>query len=288
MTKYANRNQKRYSVGDMSRISGLSIPSIRFYDEKKILVPAYRDEQSHYRYYSEEQILTALSIRELRLRGISVKEMADILEAESLHTLNDILTQKRKVIEKKILELEKSKQLVETSRQILSRVLMNRGQTVADDQIFLAELPVYNCLYSDSVSRISVDEIFWDRFAELYQLLDEYGYKRTHPIMAVFHEHYTHQFFFDNGQLEVFIPVEEYDTSNPNMKQFGGFLTAGIVTTGHYNQMLPYYTKLVRWIEENQYEIIGDPIEIYVVEFTHTPNSNEYVTEIRFPVKKSN
>jgi DNA-binding transcriptional MerR regulator/effector-binding domain-containing protein len=280
------RNQKKYSIGELSKISGLSIPTLRFYDEKKLLVPTLRDQNSRYRYYSEEQILVALSIRELRLRDISLKEMTKILHTQSLTILNDILAQKKESIDLQIAELEKSKQLVETTRQIISKALLSKEDFDTNDEIFVSEFPLFNCLYSDSNSRISVNEIFWDRFSELYKLIDQYGCRQTAPIMAVFHEHYTHQFFFDNGHLEVLVPVKEYDERNSSMKRFGGFLTAGIIATGHYNQMLPQYTKLVRWIRENHYEIIGDPIEIYTVEFTHIANSDDYVTEIRFPVRK--
>lgn len=279
------RNQKKYSIGEVSQISGLSIPTLRFYDEKKLLVPTLRDHNSRYRYYSEEQILVALSIRELRLRDISPKEMTEILHTQSLNMLNDILVKKQESIDRQIAELEKAKQLVETTRQILSKVLLSKEGIDNNDKIFVSEFPLYNCLYSDSNSRISVDEIFWDRFSELYKLIDNYGCQQTAPIMAVFHEHYTHQFFFDSGHLEVLVPIKEYDEKNPSMKQFGGFLTAGIIATGHYKNMLPQYTKLIRWIGENHYEIIGDPIEIYTIEFTHVTNSDDYVTEIRFPIR---
>ncbi len=281
------RNQKKYSIGEVSKISGLSIPTLRFYDEKLLLVPTLRDNNSHYRYYSEEQILIALSIRELRLRDISPKEMTEILHTQSLNTLNDILMQKQESLDRQIAELEKAKQLIETTRQILSKAFLSKEGNDKNDVIFVSELPIYSCLYSDSSSRILVDEIFWDRFSELYRLNDQYGCRQTAPIMAVFHEHYTHQFFFENGHLEVLLPVQEYDINNPSMKQFGGFLTAGIIATGHYKEMLPQYTKLVRWIEENHYEIIGDPIEIYTVEFTHVTSSDDYVTEIRFPIRKT-
>ncbi len=281
------RNQKKYSIGEVSKISGLSIPTLRFYDEKKLLVPTLRDHNSRYRYYSEDQILVALSIRELRLRDVSPKEMTEILHMPSLKTLNNILIQKQESIDRQIAELEKSKQLVETTRQILSKVLMSKEEIDSSDKIFVSEFPLYNCLYSDSNSRISVNEIFWDRFSELYKLIDKYGCRQTAPIMAVFHEHYTHQFFFDNGHLEVLVPIKEYDEKNPSMKQFGGFLTAGIIATGHYKQMLPKYTKLIHWIDDNHYEITGNPIEVYTVEFTHVTNSEDYVTEIRFPVRKT-
>lgn len=94
------RNQKKYSIGEVSKISGLSIPTLRFYDEKKLLVPTLRDHNSRYRYYSEDQILVALSIRELRLRDVSPKEMTEILHMPSLKTLNNILIQKQESIDR--------------------------------------------------------------------------------------------------------------------------------------------------------------------------------------------
>ncbi len=49
-------DKKYLSIGEFSKISGLSIKSIRYYDKIGILVPNYIDPISKYRYYSRGQL----------------------------------------------------------------------------------------------------------------------------------------------------------------------------------------------------------------------------------------
>ena len=58
----------KYTIGEISKITNLNKKTLRFYDEKGILKPLKRDEYNNYRYYSEQEILKALVIREMRLR----------------------------------------------------------------------------------------------------------------------------------------------------------------------------------------------------------------------------
>ncbi|MDL2254046.1 MerR family transcriptional regulator, partial [Ruminococcaceae bacterium OttesenSCG-928-I18] len=73
------RRKQRYNIGEVSNISGLSIKSLRYYDKKGVLVPSTRDVQNNYRYYSESQLLEALAIREMKLRGFLLQEMETVL-----------------------------------------------------------------------------------------------------------------------------------------------------------------------------------------------------------------
>ena len=45
-----------FSIGEFSRISGMSIKALRLYHEKAILVPGHVDPSSNYRYYDEANI----------------------------------------------------------------------------------------------------------------------------------------------------------------------------------------------------------------------------------------
>ncbi|MFE0558831.1 MerR family DNA-binding transcriptional regulator [Paenibacillus sp. NPDC058910] len=45
-------------ISAFAKVSGISIKTLRYYDELGLLKPAHVDEQSGYRYYSEEQLLT--------------------------------------------------------------------------------------------------------------------------------------------------------------------------------------------------------------------------------------
>jgi effector-binding domain-containing protein len=116
-------------------------------------------------------------------------------------------------------------------------------------------------------------------------MIEENGYKADGPITAVFHEHYTHQFFFDEGDLEVLQPIAPAP-GGEHTKKFGGFTVASHIHVGHYSDMLTDYIALIKWIEANNYVACGDPIEEYLVEYTHGVAPSGYVTRISLPIHK--
>jgi DNA-binding transcriptional MerR regulator len=71
----------RFSIGEFSRISELTVKSLRLYHEKGILVPTEVDPESGYRYYSEQDADTARSIKVLRDFDFSLAEIKELLDA---------------------------------------------------------------------------------------------------------------------------------------------------------------------------------------------------------------
>ena len=55
-----------YTIGQFSQIGKVSVKTLRYYDSIFLLVPAYTDKFTNYRYYSEEQVSTLLFILELK------------------------------------------------------------------------------------------------------------------------------------------------------------------------------------------------------------------------------
>ena len=55
-----------YSIGEFSKLTGLTIKALRLYHEKGILEPSIIDEQSGYRYYRDRDLEKAQSIVALR------------------------------------------------------------------------------------------------------------------------------------------------------------------------------------------------------------------------------
>ena len=62
-------------IGDFAKIFDVSIKTIRFYEEKGLLVPSYIDIYSGYRYYDESNITTMSKILFLKNLGLSIKEI---------------------------------------------------------------------------------------------------------------------------------------------------------------------------------------------------------------------
>ena len=59
----------RYTIGEFSRLSRLTVTTLRHYDEIGLLPPAEVDRATGYRYYDAEQLPTALRIGVLRSAG---------------------------------------------------------------------------------------------------------------------------------------------------------------------------------------------------------------------------
>jgi len=124
-------------IGDFSKLSRISIRMLRHYDEIGLLVPESVDEFTGYRYYSEEQLLTANMINALKDMGFSLSVIAEILKA-----YNDPKTLKGYLL----LKQAELKELAEkTGRQL--RVLeatisrMGKDDSVMEYSVVLKEIP---------------------------------------------------------------------------------------------------------------------------------------------------
>jgi DNA-binding transcriptional MerR regulator len=70
-----------YSIGEFSRITGLSVKTLRFYHEEGLLVPSCVDEQTSYRYYAPAKIEVARAISRLRELDLPLADIAEILRS---------------------------------------------------------------------------------------------------------------------------------------------------------------------------------------------------------------
>ena len=53
-------------IGEFSKLSHLTIKALRFYEKEELLVPAYIDSQTNYRYYNTSQLQLASKIKAYR------------------------------------------------------------------------------------------------------------------------------------------------------------------------------------------------------------------------------
>ncbi|WP_073946423.1 DNA polymerase III subunit beta family protein [Streptomyces kebangsaanensis] len=68
-----------HSIGEMARDSGLSVSALRFYDRAGVLVPAWVDPVSGYRWYDPEQCDEARLLARLRRAGMPLADIRLVL-----------------------------------------------------------------------------------------------------------------------------------------------------------------------------------------------------------------
>ncbi|WP_448319008.1 DNA polymerase III subunit beta family protein [Streptomyces sp. CO7] len=67
------------SIGEMARDSGLSVSALRFYDRAGVLVPAWVDPVSGYRWYAPEQLEESRLLARLRRAGMPLADIRLVL-----------------------------------------------------------------------------------------------------------------------------------------------------------------------------------------------------------------
>ncbi|MDR9852101.1 MerR family transcriptional regulator [Paenibacillus sp. VCA1] len=66
-------------MGTFSKLSRVSVKTLRYYDQRGLLTPDTIDEDSGYRYYSAEQLLVIQRIIDLKNRGFTLEEIKSLL-----------------------------------------------------------------------------------------------------------------------------------------------------------------------------------------------------------------
>lgn len=76
-----------YKIKDFSNRIGLSITTLRYYDEIDLFKPSYTDIYSGYRYYENNQISLILKIENLKKVGLSLDEIKNYIKTDDKNIL---------------------------------------------------------------------------------------------------------------------------------------------------------------------------------------------------------
>lgn len=70
-------------IGEVSKISQVSLRMLRYYDKKNIFKPSIINEENGYRYYTADQLDELYRIVELRDLGFSVAEIGELVRGNN-------------------------------------------------------------------------------------------------------------------------------------------------------------------------------------------------------------
>ena len=76
--------------------------TLRHYDRIGLVKPSKKDEWTHYRYYTEQDIVRLHTVRALQVMDLPLQEIKKVLEYDDLEKIVDFLAQAEKKADKKI------------------------------------------------------------------------------------------------------------------------------------------------------------------------------------------
>ena len=103
-------------IGDFSRMTFLSVKTLRHYHEVGLLTPAEIDPDTGYRRYEAGQVPTAQAIRRLRELGMPVDDVRLVIEAPDVEARNAAIAEHLQRMEG---ELERTRATVKSLRLLL-------------------------------------------------------------------------------------------------------------------------------------------------------------------------
>ncbi|GIP00645.1 MerR family transcriptional regulator [Paenibacillus lautus] len=231
-------------ISAFAKVSGISIKTLRYYDELGLLKPAHVDEQSGYRYYSEEQLLTVKRIAAYKEQGFTLEQLKPFFE-EDIET--DVVKNK---LADKMTELQHAMQTLQLQLEGLNSRMSRLEPSEAGDPagpIRIREVPSQLAAsIRDQVPR-----------SQLCLLLDEitkyailYGEKEASQLTILWHNHGSEN--ADIADVEVAVPITRDIPANGRVRV--GFLpelqsAASLVhRCDPYGYSCPAVPELKAWI----------------------------------------
>ena len=271
-----------YQIGEVSKLCNISIKTLRYYDEIELLIPEKIDSNSGYRYYSNEQLTLVIVIKHFKEAGFSLKEIKQLLGREDLEYNKTKIKEKCKEIDDKINDLIRLNEKLNFCLYEGKK----KKYTKKEAQIEIKYIPETYIAYLRSPGVISVDE-FTVRYCRLRSLIEKNKFHTTKNVMALYYNSCI-EFENDNKQeydIEVCAQVSETKEIPGLVRKFGGFRAVSSMHYGSYDNMIDVYRKMVKYINQNGYEICGPAIDNYIVDIISTCDENNYVTQLLIPIK---
>jgi MerR family transcriptional regulator, activator of bmr gene len=188
-------NNSLFTIGQISKIKGITIKALRFYERIGVIKPFYIDAATKYRYYSLEQFIQFDIIRALRSIEVSPKAIKSILEKKDTRQLLVYLDEQKSNIQRKITLLQRTVKAIELAQNTIS----NSISAVSDGDIVIREIPE-RCIITQKISE-PLDEkevlVQFSRFPMIIEenhFLDTYetGYVSTPDEKQEFHPAYIY------------------------------------------------------------------------------------------------
>ncbi|MCU0631019.1 MAG: GyrI-like domain-containing protein [Methanoregulaceae archaeon] len=277
----------RITIGKFSSLTYLSQRALRLYDRKGILVPWVRDRITGYRYYTLDQIGTALKIKTLCNLGFGLSDIAVILsahEAGDQEAVRQFISRRHRETVAEIERLEKITCLLMENRDFSELFKMNVSKPVIKDVPALRILSGRRTgTYEEVCSKVS-EALFAIIFNPVNQ---KSGVTVSGPCLSLC---YDNEYREDDADIEMAVPIQGQiviDDPAYSTRTLPPTKVISVVYKGPYEHdgFSVAFENAFKFAAENGFETGGPDRQLYLNDPDVTP-AGELLTEIQIPLKE--
>ena len=252
-----------FQIGEVTKILGITRKTLLVLENMGLLTPAFKDEESGYRYYSADNMTQIRSIRSLQTLGLTLKEVSDYY-----YNTDNIDAHLQRLMELRA-SLDRNIQMLQV-----------RSAKKGDLTVRKTILPYQICFcrqhQCDDISDAS------------NKLRDTYIAAARTGKMSMNSRMFTMRMskLEDKLNLMSCIPVDD-SFDGPERVEFKETPALCIYYRGPYEGNITAIRELIKYVKENNIEITGPFRSIYLEgPPNHGENSEDYITQIAVPFKE--
>lgn len=252
-----------FQIGEVTKILGVTRKALLVYEDMGLLIPAVKDEESGYRYYSADNMTQIRSIRSLQALGLSLKEVAEYYyDSDNLDLHLQRLMELRAALDRNI------------------QMLQVRSAKRGDLTVHRTTLPRQACFCRQYQCNDAVEAANYLR--ETYIAAARTGKMSMLGRMFTMRMSQT----ADKLDLQCCIPIEE-NFDCPERIEFSETPALCIYYRGPYDGIATAIRALLEYVKEHNIEITGPFRSIYLEGPPNRgANDGDYITQVAVPVKR--
>ena len=261
-----------YIISQFSKVSGLTTKALRYYDEQNILKPSYRDKDTLYRYYNENDLKKAQLIKLLRSLDFSISEIKETLDI--IKNENDLTY----ILQEKIKHIEKN---ISKEKELIKKINEHLVSTIDLSNEFKYKIDI------EKTDKLLVASI---RFSGKYSEMDKYVpllYKLgRNCINGTLFNCYFDEECVDQADIEICLPIKKQISDKAIVCKYLPAIIA-LTTThyGSYDTINLAYKTLFEYANIYNIKLLTPSREIYIKGpgMIFKGNPENYVTKILLP-----
>lgn len=285
--------KNKLTISQMSKLRGIPVDTLRYYDKIDLFNPAHTDEKTGYRYYSILQYEELGTIMELRRIGLSVEEVRQFMNNRNMNQSIQLLKQTTKRLNDRISEMQK----ISTTLEQRIHYIENFVDTYRDSDIVIREIPERHYITLSHTVDIENPESLSYGILELETMVQESipliannrlgHYIDSHQLDALLDEHVDSNATIEVAESEIFIILERSDSKLNTKKVPEGTYVCSYYT-GLSNTMCSQTIRnMLLYCREHHLTVQSGAWNVIQVDLSITDHLDEASYEIQLLVTSS-
>jgi DNA-binding transcriptional MerR regulator/effector-binding domain-containing protein len=267
-----------FTIGEFSRITGLTVKALRFYHEEGLLAPSCVDDQSGYRYYDASKVDVARTIAFLKQLDFSLAEIRELLQGgDDPAELTAALERQRAAIDERIRKLKKARRSLDEflMAQREGKTMLTTKATFQCEEKTLPPMKIaayrMHAPYKDCGAGFAkIGKTFWSQICG--------------PALLLCHD----SEYQEIANYETCMPVKSGQSRDGiEVRDLPGGRCVALLHQGPYDQLSRSYEKAMSYVKERGYKLLTPCREVYLKGpgMIFKGNPKNYLTEIQLMIE---